>query len=212
MKQFFTTLIFTLTLWLSVSTSFAEAGVIESDPLDLVRDIAITSTVNVIMKDFGIYSSCSGVVIKNTPNKSIVLTAKHCIGFEGEMYIDGLPVIASQSSLKSDLAYLVVNNFIPNKTPARLSNYIPKNGDKIIAVGYPGRLIYSSKGTIFTQSPIEQLANLTVKKGCSGGGVYNVNGELIGLTIRYYPSINISILVKLEDIHTIVNVNKLLEE
>ena len=212
MKRLFTALGITLALFFSISTSsFAQQGVIESDPLDLVTANAITSTVRIIFGTDRGFGGCSGVVIKNTPTKSIVLTAKHCLSFDGEMYVQSLEVSSVGTALKSDLAYVVLNEFIPNKTPIRLSNYLPKSGDKIVAIGFPGSNLYITKDSIFVQTPKEQYAWLEIISGCSGGGVYNTHGELIGIMVRHYPTLDISILVRLEDIHTLINVNRLLE-
>ena len=211
MKRLFTALGVALILFLSPTFSLAQVGVINSDPFKIVTANAITSTVRIIFGTTKGLGGCSGVVIKNTPTESIVLTAKHCLSFDGEMYVQSLVVVAVGSSLKSDIAYLILDKFIPNKTPARLSNYLPKSDDKITAVGFPGSDLYITKGSIFVQTPKEQYAWLEIISGCSGGGVYNTYGELIGIMIRHYPIMKISILVKLEDIHTIIKVNKLLE-
>ncbi len=206
--------IFTLALILCiVRPLYAQQGVVESDPFDIVIPNAITSSVSIVMVDqsngLGI---CSGVVIKNTPEESIILTAKHCLVFEGEIYIESFLVDHVGISYRSDLAYLILNKFIPYKTPARISNYIPKSKDKIVGIGYPSTKLYITKGTIFLQTPKEQYAWLEIKKGLSGGGVFNTDGELVGIMIRYYPGVQMGILVRLEDIYTLINVNKLLEE
>ncbi len=214
MKRFFTALSITLALFLvSPNISNAQQGVIESDPFDIVIPNAITSSVSiVIIGKRGELGTCSGVVIKNTPTESIVLTAKHCLVFDGDMYVEALLVNAVGIAYKNDLAYLVINKFIPNKTPVRISNYIPKSKDKIVGIGFPTTELYKARGNIFIQTPIEQYAFIEIKKGCSGGGVFNKHGELIGIMIRHYPGLNIGILVRLEDIHILININKLLEE
>ncbi len=212
MKRLFTALFIALTLSIT-QPIYAEQGVIESDPFDLVIPNAITSSVSLmIIEEDGRLATCSGVVIKNTPNESIILTAKHCLVFEGDMYVESLLVDEVGISYKSDLAYLILNKFIPYKTPVRMSNYIPKSKDKIVGIGYPSTKLYTTKGTIFFQTPKEQYAWLQIKKGLSGGGVFNTDGELIGIMVRYYPGVKMGILVRLEDIHTFINVNKLLEE
>ena len=211
MKRLFTALGVALILFLSPTFSLAQVGVINSDPFKIVTANAITSTVRIIFTTNKGIGGCSGVVIKNTPTESIVLTAKHCLSFHGEMYVQSLEVNSIGTSLKSDLAYLVLNKFIPNKTPVKLSNYIPRNDDQIVAVGFPGSNLYIKKGNIFVQTPKEQYEWLEIINGCSGGGVYNTHGELIGIMIRHLPIMNVSALVRLEDIHTLINVNKLLE-
>jgi len=212
MKKLLTTLIIALTLC-TVRPLYAQQGVIESDPFDIVIPNAITSSVSVIIvEDNGEMGTCSGVVIKNTPTESIVLTAKHCLAFQGEMYVNTMLVDSIGISYKSDLAYLVINKFIPYKTPVRVSNYIPKEKDKIVGIGYPTRRLYKTIGTIYAETPTKQYAFIDIIKGCSGGGAFNVNGELIGIMISHYPGIGMGILVRLQDIHRMINVNRLLEK
>lgn len=212
MKTFLTTLSILVLFLVSPNLSNAQQGVIESDPLDLIISNAITSTVKIVTVNFGKFGRCTGIVIKNTPTDSIVLTAKHCVVFEGEMYINSLLVKSVGVSYKSDLAYLRTDEFIPYKTPVTLSNHIPKNGDKFIGIGYPTKGLIVIKGSIFVQTAIEQYVwSKEIPKGSSGGGIFNKKGELIGIMIRYYPGVQMGILVRLEDIHTIINVNKLLE-
>ena len=211
MKRLFTALFIALTVFIT-QPLYAEQGVIKSDPFDLIIPNAITSSVSIVMVDdrLGI-GTCTGVVLKNTPYYSIVLTAKHCLVIEGELYVESLLVDSIGISYKSDLAYLVLNKFIPNKTPVRISNYIPKSKDKIIAIGYPRKRLYKTRGTIFSQTPTKQYALMPIIKGCSGGGVFNEHGELIGIMVSYYPGLGMAMLVRLEDIYKIISVNKLLE-
>lgn len=211
MKRLFTALSIVLILFLSQPVN-AQVGVIESDPFDIVIPNAITSTVSItIVEHNGGLATCSGVVIKNTSIESIVLTAKHCLVFEGDMYVESLKVNSVGISYKNDLAYLMLNKFIPYKTPVRISNYIPINNDRIVGVGYPRMKIFTAQGTIFVQTPKQQYAFIDIKKGCSGGGTFNIDGELMGIMIKYYPGVRLAVLVRLEDIHTLINVNKLLE-
>lgn len=210
MKRLFISLFITLIIFLS-SNGYAQQGIIESDPFKIVTANAITSTVKIITETDRGFGRCSGVVIKNTPTKSVILTAKHCLSFQGDMYINSLKVNFIGISLKADLVYLILNEFIPNKTPVKLSNHIPINGEEIVIVGFPKSKLYTDRGNIFVQTPKEQYAFIKAINGCSGGGAFNSSGNLIGIVIRYYPKINISVFVRLEDIHTLININKLLE-
>ena len=212
MKKLITTLSIIVALFfVSPNPSNAQVGVIETDRLDLIIPNAITSSVSLVMIEAkGGLGTCTGVVIKNTPTESIILTAKHCIVFEGEIYVESFRVDEVGVSYRSDLAYLVLNKFIPYKTPARISNYIPEHNDQIAIVGYPGMNLYTSTGTIFLQTSIEQYAFIDIIKGCSGGGAFNTDGELIGIVVKHYRGIGITILERLEDIHTMINVNEVI--
>ncbi len=212
MKRLFSALFIIFIFLILPFSLHSSQDVIESDPFDIVIPNAITSSVSlVIIESHRKLTTCTGVVIKNTPTESIVLTAKHCLVFEGDIYVESFLVEYIGVSYKSDLAYLVLNRFIPYKTPVRISNSIPKKDDRIFGIGYPNTKLYTTKGTMFVQTPKEQYAFIDIIKGCSGGGVFNTDGELIGIMVRHYSGIGLGILERLEDIHTIINVNKLLE-
>ena len=55
-----------------------------------------------------------------------------------------------------------------------------------------------------------QLANINIIPGFSGGGIFNMSGELIGITWGAVLESNTGIFERLEDIHKFVNENKLL--
>lgn len=211
MKLLFTTLGVALTIFLSSTFCFAQQGVIETDRLDLIIPNAITSSVSL----FGVgekgFGSCSGVVIKNTPTESIVLTAKHCIVYEKEIFVEDIKIDSVGVSISKDLGYLRLNKFIPFKTPATLSNYIPHSKDRITGIGYPKGELYITKGKIFLETLDYQMTRMEIVSGCSGGGVFNEDGELIGIILGHVPYLNISMLVKLQDLHKFIAVNKLLE-
>ena len=209
MKRLFTALGVALTIFLSSTFCFAQQ--VETDSLDLIIPNAITSSVSI----FGVgekgYASCSGVVIKNTPTESIVLTAKHCIVSEKELFVESIKIYSVGISVSKDLAYIKLNKFIPFKTPTRLSNYIPHSKDRITGIGYPKGELYITKGKIFLETLDNQMAKMKIESGCSGGGVFNEDGELIGIMLGYVPYFNIAMLTKLQDLHKFIAVNKLLE-
>ncbi len=210
MKRLFTALSIIFTLFL-VSPNYSNAQVVKTDKLDLIIPNAITSSVSI----FGVgekgYASCSGVVIKNTPTESIVLTAKHCITSEIEIFVEHLKAYSVGISITKDLAYIKLDKFISFKTPVKLSNYIPHAKDKITGIGYPKGELYITKGIIFLETLEHQMAKMEIKLGCSGGGVFNEDGELIGIMLGHVPYFNVSMLTKLQDLHKFINVNKLLE-
>lgn len=213
MKRFLITLGITLSLFLTTLPSYVQVGVIKADPFDLAIPKAITSSVSLFTgNNRGEWFTCSGVVIKNTPTESIVLTAKHCVTMKSEILVEGLEINTMGISMYTDLAYLKLNQFIPYKTPTKLSNYIPKNGDKIVVVGYPDTELYLNKGTMYIATNKEQLAKVKIIGGCSGGGAFNAKGELVGIMVAHIPIFKTSFLIKLEDIHKFVTINKLLQE
>ena len=211
MKSLFTALGVASTIFLSSTFCFAQQGVVKTDSLDLIIPNAITSSVSIFSVGDKGFGSCSGVVIKNTTTESIVLTAKHCITPKKELFVENIKIYSVGISVSKDLAYLKLNKFIPFKTPARLSNYIPHSKDRIAGIGYPKDELYITKGKIFIETLNYQIAKMKVVKGCSGGGVFNEDGELIGIILGYVPYLNISVIVKLQDLHKFIAVNKLLK-
>jgi S1-C subfamily serine protease len=125
--------------------------------------------------------TCSGVVLTNSPSGASILTAKHCISVEEETYIN--TVLATQIivSLDDDLAIIKTKNPIPNKKPAVLSNYNPLIGSEIYHLGYPSFEDYYREGKILLSMKDHYYAKMTVIPGCSGGGVWNKRGELVGI-------------------------------
>ena len=211
MKRFIIALGVALALFLS-QPLYAQQGVIEIEPLDLIIPNVITSSISLFSRSDQGWHSCSGVVIKNTPTESIVLTAKHCSTMKTDIWVEGLEVESMGVALYDDLAYLILDQFIPYKTPAKLSNYIPVKDDLIAFVGYPNKNLYISKGTMFLETNDKYMIDGKIIRGCSGGGAFNTDGELIGIITNHIPLFNTIFVEKLQDIHKFVHMNQLLEE
>lgn len=190
----FLSLVFVLLFFTTIS--FAQVGVIpegRTTPLtnqtseevrieNLKQTVlkVIDSSVSVSMFGIGI-GTCSGTVIKNTQTESIVLTAKHCIGTSEEIYVEGLLVEDLGISIKDDIAYLKINQEIPNKSAIIISNTEPRMGDLVIIIGYPNFHIHISVGEISVKTQDWRFAKINIIPGCSGAGAYNEEGELIGI-------------------------------
>lgn len=134
---------------------------------------------------------CSGVIVA----KNRVLTNDHCVAFggkEGVIYFkDGTTkpykTLKSGNYLTSpDLALLETETDIP---PVKFGE-MPKVGDLAVAVGTPYKL-----GWTFTLGVISYVEreidsgkfiqhDALINPGSSGGGLFNLNGELIGLNAR----------------------------
>ena len=212
MRNFFTALGVALVLFISQPAN-AQVGVIEADPFDVIEANAITSTVTLFaVNDSRRYTTCTGVVIKNTPTESVVLTAQHCVGMKSAIYVEEFLVSSVGIDPYNDLAYVKVNDFIPYKTPAKLSNYIPVVNDKIIIIGYPDMKLYKARGVIKIETSNEYVARIRVIGGCSGGGTFNERGELIGIVTSNLMGTKTTFIQKLQNLHKFVNVNKLLEK
>ena len=89
---------------------------------------------------------------------------------------------------KNDLAVIKLKNKFTGETGATLHNEVTKlsNGDRIHVFGFPkGKLIPILNGTVENVenygANIMGVAYQGSAPGMSGGGLYNVNGELIGV-------------------------------
>lgn len=208
MKLFIT--IVGLIFGLFISSVSAQVGVIETDRFDLITPIAISSSVRIrIVSDEGTYL-CSGVVIKNTPTESIVLTAKHCVEPDSDIFVESFVATEVGVSKFIDIAYIKVSDYIFFKTPARILYHPSKLGDKILGVGYPGKHLYVVRGETGIPLISTTISFMKIKKGCSGGGIYNDYGELVGIMVAHIPMTDITFSIKLSDIHKFILKNRLL--
>lgn len=139
----------------------------------------ISQTVGILMVGDGI-GTCSGTVIYEDEKNHYVLTAKHCIGVTEEMYVEQNKVLFITTSVHDDLALLVIDGKIPNKTVAIMAEKDAVIGDEVHHVAYPNGIMYSKSGKVSRNTNDWQFYDFKAIGGCSGGGVFNENGDLIG--------------------------------
>jgi len=124
---------------------------------------------------------CSGVLIETTDKYSKVLTAKHCISTSEEYYVEQSAVKKIEASPTDDLALLTTEP-IANKIPVKFAKSNEPLYTIIYTLGYPdGENLYIGIGYTLRNTKDWQWARMKVRPGCSGGGVYNSNQELIGI-------------------------------
>lgn len=233
MKKLFTAFAIILSLIL-IKPGFSDIGVIlegETEPViieenymdefESIRNTAklvVNHSVSIVSLHGGKWGTCSGVIIKNTEEESIILTAKHCIGTVEELYVEYILADSVGISLYDDLAYIKLNEMIPDKTPAYISEFTPKRGDLVIAVGYPSMNLHVAVGEISIRTLDWQFAKIHIIPGCSGGGAYNEYGELIGIIWGAIgkddeedKKSEIGIFERLQDVVKFVKKHKLLE-
>lgn len=124
---------------------------------------------------------CSGTVIKNSSTESVVLTAKHCIDVFEYTFVEGIEINHIISSKNDDIAILILKTYIPNKLSAKLGMKNAEKFDKVYFLGYPRFNEYLESGTVKIDNGDSHYADMKVIPGCSGGGLYNSNAELIGV-------------------------------
>lgn len=155
----------------------------------------------------GVFGSGSGTVVKKTNKEMYVLTCYHVVddivnlnkaglkvnaivgytlGDTGDM--DNLKSFVSfsaevvKSDEENDLALLKVNYSDPNLSEIKIAEVEPQKGDTVYSVGSPlGLLRTVSRGILANKVEGFYLTDGTTTFGNSGGGLYNKNGELIGV-------------------------------
>ena len=125
---------------------------------------------------------CSGVVVKKGETLTYILTAKHCINTNEEMYVEDNKVITMIVSATDDLALLIIEGNIENKEAIKLSNRNAKKEETLYLIGYPSLIdTYKSVGKVLKYTNDWGFAHLKVIGGCSGGGIFTKDGKLVGI-------------------------------
>lgn len=157
------------------------------------------------MQEYETEGSGSGVIIGQTEEELLVLTNDHVIDGAKSMtvtFVDGstAPAAIKGADAKADLAVIAINK--QNMTAETLSALaVAKYGDSdrmrvgqaVIAIG--NALGYGQSVTVGVVSALEREVNIEGNKmvlmqtdaainfGNSGGGLFNTNGELIGINV-----------------------------
>ena len=128
----------------------------------------------------GGFGSCTGVVLKNTPEESYVLTAKHCTSDKQAIYIGDIQGKYYIVGADKDLAIIYFSRHIKNKFPIQLASYVTV-GQTIYHLGYPSGKEYYKLADVDTITTGNIYTKAISIPGCSGGGVFNEYGELVGI-------------------------------
>jgi S1-C subfamily serine protease len=154
-----------------------------------------------VLKDYNVsvndgIGTCSGVVIQSDENDTFILTAGHCISGKYGLIRVGTAqylyeVMGSDKKLDLALLYIAPIYVLP---ATKLADTAPKFGEDVWIMGNPGGVIdLLSKGIVSKEKhesrkegPVT-IYDYTGWRGSSGGGVYNQDMELVGITIEFGP-------------------------
>ena len=154
-----------------------------------------------------LFGSGAGTVVKKTDKEMYVLTCYHVVDDIVKLNKAGMKINAiigytldntgDMDNLKSfvsfsaevvksdeenDLALLKINYSDPNLSEIKIAEVEPQKGDTVYSVGSPlGLLRTVSRGILANKIVGFYLTDGTTTFGNSGGGLYNKNGELIGV-------------------------------
>ena len=162
----------------------------------------------------------SGVIYKKEGNTYYILTNEHIVRYfqtieiyfpDSKMYVDAT---IEKTDGDIDLAILSItsDNSI-NTCEIKMTEYAV--GEFVLAVGSPIDLYYSNTITLgiisrMDQDYIQHDASLNI--GNSGGPLFNLNGEIIGLNVsKIYNSSSSGSLVTVEGIGFAIPLEELLD-
>lgn len=139
---------------------------------------------------------CTGVVLSVGENKTIILTARHCM--QNGLQVETYPVTFRAIDSNNDAAILFIDVKLENKVPVKWPKRNVVKGDIIYTFGYPSgkpefhigqvtslvsnAFIMEDRHT-FTIMRNMLEANLLVRPGNSGGPVFNQNYEFVGIAV-----------------------------
>ncbi len=174
---------------LFASVLFLVSACAQKLPFDLAKQVEETSVEITITANNG---SCSGTII----NAHEVLTAGHCSNYGGWkdfiVHANGHDLIARLKKFdkEKDLAILEVPG-VTFKTWVKIANVEPRLAEDVYCVGNPGGNMPDTitKGIVsFLNRTSEKLGlknrnqmDCSIHFGNSGGGVFNKDGDLIGV-------------------------------
>ena len=153
----------------------------------------------------GMFGMGSGTVIKKTSENMYILTCYHVIADLAEMKAFGLDMPATVGYVKddptgkeqgvteyaakiiktdkeNDLALLKTYIVDDKLVVIKLAETLPIHGDTVYSVGNPlGVMRTLSRGILANHKEGFYFCDNTTTFGNSGGSLYNINGELIGV-------------------------------
>ena len=135
-----------------------------------------------IIRDDKVFS-CSGIIITEDQNSVGILTAGHC--FKGnttriivnEEYVSTTFEIADNV----DIGYVELNHSLLRYNPVKIAKANARKGDLVYYLGYPKLAEKYEVGIVTWYEIKNQYMYMVSTKGCSGAGIVNKKGYLVGI-------------------------------
>lgn len=206
----------TLTLILAAGVSLA--AITDKDSFrgsSSLKEKITNSSVSIFSVSPG-FSSCTGILISENEYAQYVLTAKHCITTSEEVYVEHVKADLYVASTIDDLAIIIISEKLDNKVPVEMAKSSIDIEEQVHHIGfpsgYPDIKSFSASGIVSRKSTDWGIARMKSINGCSGGGIFNDNGELVGVLWGGYrvQNTDITLFEPLEDINNfLTDINRL---
>lgn len=191
-------LLLCLVLLLSIACN---CGTVNNNQASLWGPIATPDVVDVVKVPYAasviVFSADgrhgSGTILRNTKGKpALILTVLHVLHTpignhvvycktDQKSCVD-LEVDVVKIDEETDLALLTTKESMKTDGPAIvLATAEPKIGEEIWTVGNPAFKKHVTRGTIANKIPDRYVLDISIWFGNSGGGVFNLKGELIAI-------------------------------
>lgn len=179
--------------------------IIESTKNTYMNERILKNVINSDVFVQSIFGIGGGTVIKKTENEMYVITCYHVVAEIVEMNRAGLAISATigysktdesdkiagmivyateiiKYDIENDMALLKVKTVDKDLIAVNLAEKAPVLGDTVFSVGSPlGLLRTIFKGIVSHKEDGFYFVDATTTFGNSGGGLYNLQGELIGI-------------------------------
>ena len=108
-----------------------------------------------------------------------------------------------KQSHQSELDYVIFKVDIQGEKvfPLKIASYVPTVGEDVFAIGNPKGLEHTlSKGIISAYREQKSLLQTTaeITNGSSGGPLFNMNGEVVGITTAGIGEANLNFVVNIQ--------------
>lgn len=151
---------------------------------------------------------CTGVLVSIDDNYSYIQTARHCTTIDMVPVIKNHYIVDIYKDNINDLAIFKIKGHFKNKKVVTFSKINVKLRDSVYHLGYPAltkKDRFFNTGKVMIKIIGVTHVKMTVYPGCSGGGVFNKYGQLVGIVIQLNPVLKTAIFHNLQNVKNLMN-------